>query len=84
MLAYMVKRTWENGEIEWGMAYIKNKGKGKWTRHWDNASIWLSKQGPIQFMRYIRETAKKDKMIDNCLVELVTFRLEEVNCENRN
>lgn len=84
MLAYMVKRVWEDGTTtEWGMSYIKNKGKGKWTRNFDNASIWLTKQGPIQFMKYIKETAKKEKLIDNTAMVMVTFRLEEVRSEQR-
>lgn len=78
MVIYFVRRTWENGETEWGRNYKKKGYAGaKWTRDFSKASIWNHKSGPIQFLKCIRDAHKRDKTQDNCEYKIVEFDLVE-------
>lgn len=78
MMMFMVKRIWENGETEWGRTYNRSKnGQGKWTRDFSKATKWDHKNGPIQFLKCIRDAHKRDKTQDNCEYKIVEFDLVE-------
>lgn len=73
----MVRRTWENGEIEWGRNYRRGGKGAKWTRDFSRATKWDHKNGPIQFLKCIRDWHKRDGTQDNCEYKIVEFDLVE-------